>query len=99
MEIKGEACTLCEGGIDIEVAIHFLGHLLTDGQTETVTRREVTNLQEGFEHIIPFLYWYTFTGVRDKELVSMGPRFLNSRLMVPLAGVYSAALVSKWSRI
>ena len=95
MEVEHEACAAGELRVDVEVAVHLQRHLLADGQSKTVARGEVPDFKEGLEHVFVLLLGNVLASVRHQELNVRGPRFLNSKVMVPPAGVYSAALSSK----
>ena len=55
MQIEDEAGALGVAGVKIEVALHLQGHLLTNGQSETVTLGKVTHLEERLEEVVALL--------------------------------------------
>ena len=76
MEIEDESGALGELGIDVEVTVHLQGHLLADGESETVASGEVANLKEWLEDIFTLLFGDAGTCVRYEELIGVGTAFL-----------------------
>ena len=52
VEIEDEAGAFGEVGIDIEVAVHLQGHLLTGGKAEAIACGEISDFKEWLEHIL-----------------------------------------------
>ena len=54
-QVQDESDAFGELRIDGDVAVHLLGHLAADGESEAVALREVMNLQERFEDVLALL--------------------------------------------
>ena len=86
MQVEDEAGALGELRIDFEVAVHLQGHLLTDGQTQSVAFGEVVDLKEGLEYVLTSFFCDAATRVRHQELVRMRPALLELQVDVATLG-------------
>ena len=76
MEFQHEASSLDVRCIYVQVTVHLQGHLLADGQSQTVARSKVSDLAEGFEDVVALFLGDAAASVRHQELVRMGTTLL-----------------------
>ena len=71
MQVEDEAGALVILGVNLQVAVHLQGHLLTDRQAQSVALGEVVDLKERLEYILAPLFCDATTGIRHQELVGV----------------------------
>ena len=77
MEIQDKARTLGELWIEIQIATHLQGHLLTDGKSQSVALRQVVDLEEWLEQIVALFFGNTAAGVGHENLIRVRTALLD----------------------